>query len=434
MENSMNKTTEFEIKTLWRVLVAFWLVIAIVTALGAAVGGAYSLLHDKTTYTAYASFWVNAKSTGGISQSSTMGAAQLATNYVELADSTALLTRAVKDGNLTSKWNTTEDNAVKLLRSMISAGKTEIDSLVFTVYIRSGSAQMTYDAISAVQQSMITVIEDVNGDSEVVRIAEVYSMDDVYVSSPSLLKKALIGAAAGFVLSYAICFVLYLFDKRARRADELASNVSLPVVALPERFYGKFSSKRITPEDAVCAYVSAAERVVSLTPDSTRVIAIAPSAYADPDAALSIAEVYAGSGKRTLVVECDSRMPLIAEMLLDADESVVGLDKFITDGTLPTVSNIDECLDTVTVGDEGEGYLSLRYIKALLEKIGADYELVILSLPSASLLTDLSLLGEIADGVVVSISRGDRFDRVEDTEKLLSSFNITVNAVYYLPL
>ncbi len=429
----MNKTKEFELKTLWRVFVAFWLVIAIATAAGAAAGGVYSLLRDKTTYTAYASFWVNARSTGGVSQSSTMGAAQLATNYVELADSTALLSRAVKDGDLVRKWNTTETGAIKALGSMISAGKTEVDSLMFTVYIKSGNANMTYDAISAVQQSMITVIEEVNGDSEVVRVAEVYSMDDVYASRPSTLKKVLIGAAAAFVISYAVCFAIFAFDKRARNADEVSEELSFPVVALPSRFYkGNFS--KITPQEAVCAYISAAERVINLTPDGARVIAVTAAAFADPDAALSVAQVLAARGRRTLVVECDSRIPLIADMLGENSGELVGLDKFITSGEIPTVVSIDDCLDTVTVGGEGDGYLSMQNIVKLLEKIGREYDNVILSLPSVELMTDLSSLGTLADATVVSLSRGDRTDMAEAAAQLLTSQGINVNAVYYLPL
>ena len=433
MENKMTKN-EFDIKTLLRVLVAFWLVIAIVTVLGGVIGGGYSLLSDKTTYTSYASFWVNANSVGGVSQSSTMGAAQLATNYVELADTTALLTRAVKDGNLAAKWNTTEDSAVKTLGSMISAGKTDADSLMFTVYIRSGNAQMTYDAISAVQQSMITVIEEVNGDSEVVRVAEVYSMDDVYASRPSALKKALIGAAAGFVLSYAICFVIYVFDKRARNAGDIATATALSVVSLPERFYLDSMSKRISAEEAVCAYISAAERVVNLTPEGARTIAVTGASFADPDAVLSIAEVYAGNGINTLVIECDSRLPLIADMLGEDGEKLVGLDAFIAEGKMPTVINIDDFLDTVTVGAEGSGYLSCRNIRALVEKLSDGYERVLLSLPSAELMTDLSALARIADATVVSISYGDRIDGIENAERLLNSAGIDASAVYFLPL
>ncbi len=434
MEKKMKKTNEIDVKTLWRVLVAFWLVIAIATAIGAAAGGAYSLLRDKTTYTAYASFWVNARSTGGVSQSSTMGAAQLATNYVELADSTALLTRAVKDGNLAAKWKTTEVGAVKTLGSMISAGKSDIDSLMFTVYIRSADPNMTYDAISAVQQSMITVIEEVNGDSEVVRVAEVYSMDDVYTSRPSALKKVLVGAAAALLLSYAACFVIYLLDGRARNSDELAGELTLPVVALPERFYSERAARKIAPEEAVCAYLSAAERVIKLTPDGARTIAVTAASFADPDAALSIAEVYASNGKRTLVVECDSRIPLIADMLGENAENLVGLDKFVSEGAMPTIVNIDDCLDTVTVGGEGDGYLSVRNIAALVEKIGEKYDLVILSLPSVELMTDLATLSEVADSTVISISRGDRTNGVKNAGELLSSLGIEVSAVYYLPL
>ena len=430
----MKKTNDFELKTLWRAFVAFWLLIAIVTAIGGAAGGAYSLLRDKTVYTAYASFWVNAKATGGVSQSATMGAAQLATNYVELADTTALATYAVKQGDLASKWNTTEDGAVKTLSSMISAGKTDIDSMMFHVYIKSGNKQLTYDAIKAVQEHMIPFISSVNDDGEVVRVAEVYSMDDVYTSTPSLLKKLLIGAAAGFVLSYAIAFVLYVFNKRARYADELVESIDTPVVSLPDVFYTKGGENKITPDEAAGAFLNAGDMVRTLV-GAAKVVAVTTASFADPNAAFSVAEAYVSKGERTLVVECDARLPLVAD-IIEAGKNTVGLDAFITDGKMPTAITIgdeEKKYDVITVGGEGVGYLSLIDIKRLVGNLSDDYDAIVLSLPSVDLLLDLSEIAGFATPVL-AISTGDKVDELVAAGKTLESFGATPAAVYYLPL
>ena len=427
----MKKTNDFELKTLWRAFVAFWLLIAIVTAIGGAAGGVYSLLRDKTVYTAYASFWVNAKASGGVSQSSTMGAAQLATNYVELADTTALATYAVKQGGLDAKWNTTEDGAVKTLSSMISAGKSDVDSMMFHVYIKSGDKTLTYDAIKVVQEHMIPFITSVNDDGEVVRVAEVYSMDDVYTSTPSLLKKVLIGAAAGFVLSYAIAFLLYVFNRRARYADELAENIDTPVVSLPAIFYKKGSENKITPDEAASAFLNAGDMVRTLVGEG-KVVAITTASFADPNAAFSVAESYVGKGKRTLVVECDARLPLVAD-ILEAEEDAVGLDAFITDGTMPTVISVAENYDVITVGNEGAGYLSLLNVKKLVGALEDGYDAIILSLPPVDLLLDLSEIAGFATPVL-AISSGDKVVELVAADKTLTSFGATPSAVYYLPL
>lgn len=428
----MKKNKDFELKTLWRAFVAFWLLIAIVTALGGAAGGAYSLLKDKTVYTAYASFWVNAKATGGVSQSATMGAAQLATNYVELADTTALATYAVKQGGLAAKWNSTEDEAVKTLSSMISAGKTDIDSMMFHVYIKSGNKQLTYDAIKAVQEYMIPFIASVNDDGEVVRVAEVYSMDDVHTSTPSLIKKVLIGLAAGFVLSYAAAFCLYVFGNRARYSDELAENIDVPVVALPDIFYVKGGEKKITPDEAASAFLNAGDMVRTLVGKENKTVAITTPTFADPNAAFSIAEAYVSKGNRTLVVECDARLPL-AKDILEAEENTVGLDAFISDGKAPTVITVSENYDVITVGDEGAGYLSLIDIKKLVGTVQDKYDAIILSLPSVDLILDLSEIAGFATPIL-AISCGDKVDELTAVAKTLTDFGATPSAVYYLPL
>ena len=427
----MKKTNDFELKTLLRAFVAFWLLIAIVTAIGGAAGGAYSLLRDKTVYTAYASFWVNAKATGGVSQSSTMGAAQLATNYVELADTTALATYAVKQGGLAAKWNTTEDSAVKTISSMISAGKSDVDSMMFHVYVKSGDKKLTYDAIKAVQEHMIPFITSVNDDGEVVRVAEVYSIDDVYTSTPSLLKKVLIGAAAGFVLSYALAFVLYVFNKRARYTDELSESIDTPVVALPDIFYKKGSENKITPDEAASAFLNAGDMVRTHVGDG-KVVAITTASFADPNAAFSVAESYVAKGKRTLVIECDARLPLVAD-ILELDGDAVGLDAFITDGSMPTVINVDENYDVITVGAAGSGYLSLIDVKRLVTGLADGYDAVILSLPSTDMILDLSEIVGFATPVL-AISTGDKVDELVAAGKALESFGATPAAVYYLPL
>ena len=432
---------EFDVKTLWRVLVSFWLIICIATALGAVAGGAYSLIVDRPTYTGYASFWVNATTSSGVSQSSTMGAAQLASNYVELADGSLLLTRTVKDGELDTKWNCSEDVAVSRLGSMISAGKTTEESFMFTVYIRSGDKQLTYDAIDAVQQTMMNVIAEVNGsdaseaEKYVTRVGEVYSIDDIVASRPSALKKAVIAAAAAFVLSYVVCFIFYVFGNRVTRTEQLEDNFETDVVGLPVAFYNPRKAEKLSPVTVMHAYLTAGGMVRRSLGDDNGVILLTSGSFADPDAALSIAESYAASGKNTLVVECDSRLPMLLDMLEGEKEGTVGIDAFFNDGVAPTVINIDDCLDVITVGEKGStGYLSVHSLIDLVKSVKDEYDIVILSLPSVDFLVDVVDLGLISDRAVIAVNQRDELTAVERVHTLLTDLGVRPCALYYLPL
>ena len=429
----MENKREFDVKTLLRVLISFWLVIAVATAAAGALGGVYSYLADKPIYRAYASFWV--QSGNSVNQSSTLGAAQLATNYTELADSTTLLTRAVKDGNLADKWGVSEDVAVDTLGRIITAGKADENSVMFTVYATSGSRAMTFDAISAVQESMIKVIDEVNGDTGVVRVAEVISADyDVSVSSESRLKKVLIGAVAGFVISYLACFLYYVYGKKIKRTEQLHELTDTDVVGLPEAFYNPRRAEKISPAAVMHAYLNAGGLVRNSLGDENGVIALTTSGYADPDAALSIGESYAAAGKRVLVVECDARLPLLLDMLEGDKEGTVGLDAFLCDGTAPTVINIDDDLDVITVGAPSDGYLSTHALRGFAESVRDGYDIVILSLPPASLLVDVVDLATVADRAALVVTQGDEIKEVGAAIELLSGLGLAPSAVYFLPL
>lgn len=431
----MKKTNDFSIKSLWRVLLSFWLIICIVTALAGAAGAVYSLALDRTSYIGYASFWVNATSTGGITSSSTMGAAQLASNYVELAASTSLCTRAVKDHALDAKWNLDEDTAVKTLDSMISAGKTDPDSLMFTVYVTAYNKQVAYEAIDAVQQSMLNVIQDVNGDSDVLRVTEVYSIDDIVSSRPSILKKAIVAAGVGFLVSYAACFLYFVLDKRVKRTEQLEEAFDTDVVGLPAAFYKPRRAEKISPVAVMHSYLTAGGMVRNSLGDGDGVILVTTDSYADLDAALSIGESYAAAGKSTLIVECDSRLPMLLDMLEGDKEGTVGIDAFFADGAAPTVINIDDSLDVITVGKQSEdGYLSVHSLIGLVESVKGEYDIVILSLPAADLLVDVVDLSEVSDRSVVVVNQYDNIERVARVHELLADLGAAPRALYFLPL
>jgi capsular polysaccharide biosynthesis protein len=226
MENELQYEKEFDLITLWRVFKRFWIVVLAVTVAFGAVGALYTVLfkHDSFVGTAY--FWVNG-SGDNPSSSSTMGAAQIATNYAELANKELLLRQAVKNNDLGATWGVTEDQAVSMLKRMVSSGKSFDESFIFYVSVTATDKRVAFEAISAIQHTMVEVVARVNGDNTgaaatdyITLVGEVYSEQDIRVSSPSVIKNIAIFALGGFVVAYIIVFFIDSYKGRSEKVCE----------------------------------------------------------------------------------------------------------------------------------------------------------------------------------------------------------------------
>ena len=225
MENELAYEREFDLITLWRIFKKFWIIILIATVTLGGVGVLYTKLFKSDVYVGTAYFWVNG-SGDNLSSSSTMGAAQMATNYAELANKELLLRQAVKNNTLDKTWGITEDSAVLILKSMVSSGKSFDESFIFYVRISASDREMAYEAISAIQHTMVEVVAKLNGDNTgakaadyITLVGEVYSKEDIRVSSPSLLKNTAIFAIAGFLASYLAVFFYDSYSARERASS-----------------------------------------------------------------------------------------------------------------------------------------------------------------------------------------------------------------------
>ena len=228
MNNEACKDREFELAELFGLLKRFWIVILATTVIFASAGLVYTKTFKRDVYVGTAYFWVNGNG-DSISSSSTMGAAQMAANYAELANKELLLRRAVQNYGLDKTWGVTEDGAVARLRSMVSSGSQD-ESFVFYVSVSSTDKDVAYQAISAVQHTMIDVVATVNGDADntlsnkyITLVGEVHSVQDISVSSPSALKNVAVFALVGFLVGFVVTFV---YDKaRSSCADSDSDSV-----------------------------------------------------------------------------------------------------------------------------------------------------------------------------------------------------------------
>ena len=163
MENEIiEKEREFDLSILWKVMRKYLILLIIIAVSFAFVGAVYTSIFVEDQYTGSAKFWVNGSTASNVSSAATMGAAQMATNYAELAKSTELLKEAVVNYKLDEIWGVTEQQAIGILGRSVSAGKSDVDSFMFTVRVTTNDPEVAFDAISAMQNTIVNYVATVN--------------------------------------------------------------------------------------------------------------------------------------------------------------------------------------------------------------------------------------------------------------------------------
>ena len=465
MENEVKSNEiEFEAITLWRAFKKFWILILCITVLFAVAGGFYTKLFVKDRYIGTASFWVNG-STGSVSSAATMGAAQMATNYIELVDKDILLSRAVQNGDLGTLWGCTEDVAISRLRSMLGAGKNSAESFIFTVSAVSYDPKTAYEAISAVQYAMIEVVIEVNGDTAstsstdyLTLVGEVHSRDDIKMISRSYTRNAAVSALVAFVVSFAVCLFLYMRDTVVYDEASLKARFTYPVVGiipswdngstsgfkrrsrsknvkvLEERDYKNRLISSTTPFGVNEAFNMLRTNVTfSLAGKKNPVVAIT-SAYSGAGKSLmasNLAISFSNLGKRTLLVECDMRCPTLSKIF---DFTIGdGLSDYLatmTDGaTLNTVKHSD-MLTIIPAGHKPPNpseLLGSDAMHALIEEAREQYDVIVLDMPPICEVADAGVIADAVDGYILAVRSGfSDMREVDDAAKALAGVNANV--------
>ncbi|MBQ7333084.1 MAG: polysaccharide biosynthesis tyrosine autokinase [Clostridia bacterium] len=455
MSNEMNETKEKEISfsALLQVLRKNIVIILIVTILFGVVGGLYSVLFQETKYVAKAEFYV--KNILGTSDYITDGmltaGAKIASSCVEAAEKDLLAKKAVRAHGLDKKFECPESNAVKYVKSMINASKTSVDSQAFSVTVTSSNPEHTYWVILAVQEIMDDVVKEITTASEDAISASdlalyewVETEKDISTVKPSMTKMAVIGAALGFVISYVICFIIYVNDTKVYDEESIKTSFNYPLLgSIPQwilesdteslklsrkkmllrdlsKTTRKYNNKLISPDTPFAitesfkqlrtnlCYSIAAEKcpVFAITSDFSG----AGKSLISANLAISFAQL----GKKTLLVEGDLRCPDFKHIFKKANS--VGLSELLS-GNLGDYKEAltDEGYDNMSVIFSGRippnpsELLGSDRMKELVDLWTAEYDVVIIDLPPVFEVADAGVMSTLISGYVI-VARSDHSD------------------------
>ncbi len=197
--------------------------IIIITVFGAMLSGAITHFFIPPTYSSTAKFYVqNSEDTVATSSSinlQNLDAAEKLVNFcIYVIKTDTVMDKVAKEVGM---------NSSKELRSMISTTAIE-DTMAFQVTVSSNDRNLSANVANAIAEiAPDEIVRIVNGGGvSVIDYAKVPNSP----SAPNLKKNTLIGALAGFILSFAAFFIYEVFDTTITNTKDLERVFEIPIL------------------------------------------------------------------------------------------------------------------------------------------------------------------------------------------------------------
>jgi capsular exopolysaccharide synthesis family protein len=230
--------------------------------------------------------------------------------------------------------------------------------------------------------------------------------------------RLMLAAAAAFGLFFGLLLVwlLELGDSTFRSGDEVRARLGLPCFALiPELSRRTLDGARIyeygvhKPLSPFAEQLRALRAGLWLRSRQPKVIAITAARPAEgkTTVAMALARSAAINGEKVVVLDCDVRQPSLAHRLRAGGKSGL-VDCLLGHATLASVVRRDELTGVafIPAGSaeaNAAGLFTGAVMTAVLERLKAEFDLVLLDAPPALAITDARLLARLADATLLCL-------------------------------
>jgi capsular exopolysaccharide synthesis family protein len=267
-------------------------------------------------------------------------------------------------------------------------------------------------ALEGRAQSLSVLAELRNGNVQVAQGAAVPSSP----SSPKTKRNTILGALLGLMLGLAVALLVDRLDRRIREPGDLERIYELPLLGVvphtPE-LARPGERRRVGTELEAFQMIRAHLRYFNVD-RPLRVVMIASAAPGDgkTTVARNLAEAAARMDARVLLLEVDLRRPTVArqlgihfspglsDVLIDAVSLEEAIQPVALDGA-PAGHRLDVVVAGATLPPNPAALIESNAMHALLERVQAEYDLVVLDTPPLTVVSDaFPLLGRV-DGVII---------------------------------
>ncbi len=462
MDIEKNENGVITVEALFNTLKKSFLWILLFATVLAGAMGVYTKLYEKTVYSTNLSYVVkNLPDTTGNAYLNTAyvsGASEVAENclsYIQLRPS---IQKIVSESGLAATLGLTEEQTITKLAESISL-EHKNNSIFFFVKIKGSSPEEVKVMAEATRNVLTNQLNSLFKSNDGTAYVTVESLDSQFVvssSRPSAAKRAALTFVVAAIVAYCIFFAFDMFDRLVYDEKQLKENFSYPVLGTIPDWYtdGEKRHKRnaierllhrpcvvITKDsernfnhkmlsDTTPFSVSEAFKQLrtnveySKSNDKTPVYAVT-SAYSGVGKSLvlsNLAMSFANLGKKTLLVECDMRLPVF-DRIFGTDKQGHGLSELLA-GIEPepskVICNVAENYDVVTSGHvppNPSELLGQKKMKELLDKWREEYDIVFLDMPPIGEVTDAGIVANLITGYLI-VARSEYSDVPSITEML----------------
>lgn len=438
---------------------ALWMVLAAI--IFGALAGAYTIFLVKPVYRAKAEFWVSNTSSDYdyTSSAQTSAAVTISLSCVELAyqdkpsrnavtyDDCAL---AKKLGFVGEDGVVTEEHinrCVAYVRSTISAGKSNDESLIFYVTVTDASAARVYEIMKAFQTVMPDTVSELVGlrfnednAAMITATTPIHSMQDIKTIKDSPVKTFVIAAVLSAVAVFVVFFIISLMDTLVYTEQALKDNFSQPLVGtIPNWSNGnsqgvakvnkllknkkKYKHSDLVLRDYTDRLLSSkapfavseafntlrTNIIYSLAAAKNPVIAITSARSAEGKSLMSSNTALSLSllGKKVLLVECDMRCPSFSKVFSrKVTEGLSELLAGLVEKTEDVVVEYDDNFDIIFCGKippNPSDLLSSERMRDLVLEWREKYDYIVLDMPPVCEVADAGVISSMVNGYIITV-------------------------------
>lgn len=427
-------TARFDMSKLLKHYMKYIWVVIICTIVGFSAFYLYTVRQKEDTYTAYGTMYVyngnpNLVNYQYTSSNDLNSALQLLDTYMVVVRSTKVMDAVAE--RLSAKYPGIQPDFISGTLSMGSVSGTG----VLKINCTTGNAQLSADICNAV----LDVAPD-----EIIRVVSAggiqiidYAVTPAYPNSRSAVRKGIIGALLGGLVSGGVLLILFLLNHRITSTKELRDNFAPPVLASLRRIggnandAGKFLLTDQTDLEILDRYAKLRMNLLyTLAGKDKHTVVITSSIAGEGKSTISanLAISCAAGGKRVLLVDSDLRRACQRDIFKYSKEKP-GLSEALIGECQWRDALIKTEYENLTILPAGKyppnpaELLSIDRMGELLGEMEKEFDLVLLDMPPVVMVSDpLAVSAYVAGCVFVT---RQNYSDLRDIRKALISAEMT---------
>ncbi len=426
---------ELRIVDFWNALKKFWYWIVLVALLLGAVVGVYTSRYSPKEYTSTVAYDIVVDSTNdeldlnAIRNELTLRVASMSgiANVLLTTGKTGALSYFI--GHLESQGYDVNDKSVSLSLAPRNTANLDTD-LIYAINVTINAddpiiAEKLAETVTLKVNDLLKEKSSVRG----VSLEELQAPSPAVAVRPYLAKNVAIAVLFGALLTYVVCFVLFIMNDAILKNDLEALDAPL-LARVPKKKWACACKKKNVSADGTSDFeayrIMRTNLLYAFREEKSFVCGVVSAKKNDKKDvnAANLAIAFSKIGRKTVLVDADMRSPS-QDAFFGVENGAHGLTDYLLgeDGT-PALQKVnDEGLMLLTSGtkvDDPTIILHSARFEELLTKLKEEYDNIILLLPPMQAYSDAMIVADKVDGMVLvaEVGKSKRTDVATVVRKL----------------